>query len=76
MFFSTDARVTKFNVNQGKAPEGWTAINSRYGDILVSLDTQVGYKFNPKAQVFAGYQHQQASGYNNNLINVGIKIDF
>jgi hypothetical protein len=76
LFFSADARITKFNVNQGRAPEGWTAINSRYGDVLVSVDSQVGYKFNPKAQAFAGYQHQHADQYNNNIIHLGVKIDF
>lgn len=76
LFFSADARVTKFNIDSGRAPAGYATIESKYGDVLVSLDTQVGYKFNPKAQVFAGYQHQQASGYDNNVINAGVKIDF
>lgn len=75
VFFSADARVTKFNT-KSSTPEGYTRVESKYGDVLVSLDTQVGYKFNPKAQIFAGFQHQQASGYNNDVVSAGVKIDF
>ena len=71
VFFSVDSRVTKFN-NFKDLNDGY----NKYGTMLLNVDTQVGYKFNPKAQAWVGYQHQQASGYDNNVINAGVKIDF
>ena len=66
IYYTVDGRVTKFNL----------ADTYRYGDTLLSVNSLVGYKLNDRGSVYAGYQYQTASDYNNSLISIGGKIDF
>ena len=76
IFYTVDGRVTKFNIDNARPKEGWTAVESRYGDTLTSLNTMLGYKLNQRSQMWAGYQYQHADQYNANMISIGGKIDF
>lgn len=66
VFYTVDGRVTKFNL----------ADTYKYGDTLLTVNSLVGYKLNDRGQVYAGYQYQHASDYNNGIISIGGKIDF
>jgi hypothetical protein len=66
IFYTVDGRVTKFNL----------ADTYKYGDTLLTVNSLVGYKLNDRGQVYAGYQYQHASDYNNGIISIGGKIDF
>ena len=66
LYYTVDGRVTKFNL----------ADTYKYGDTLLSVNSLVGYKLNDRGQIYAGYQYQQASDYNNSIISIGGKIDF
>ena len=66
VFYTVDGRVTKFNL----------ADTYKYGDTLLSVNSLVGYKLNDRGQIYAGYQYQTATDYNNSIISIGAKIDF
>ena len=66
LFYTVDGRVTKFNL----------ADSYKYGETLTSVNTLVGYRLNARSQIYAGYQYQHASEYNNSIISVGGKLDF
>lgn len=76
LFYSVDGRITRLNLDNPGNKEGWTTVESKYGETLATVKGTVGYKVNEQARAWAGVQHQNASGYNNNIFTIGLTWEF
>ena len=78
MFYSLDGRVTRLSKFQfdGSIDSTYIGVNPAVGQILMSVDGRVGYKFNDRGHVWVGATSQRAGDYNNTIIGIGAKIDF
>ena len=75
LFYSIDGRLTRLNIGSDNK-QGFTSIESKYGETLTTVRGTVGYKLNEDAQAFVNVQHQNADQYNNNAFMIGLSWEF